>query len=201
MKKLMLLIFIPTLSFAQATSTLVNNNQFGVINETLPDSLIVIVENAGGNPVSGLTLNFEILAVPDSGVTTGQSLSTSSDVTDVNGLAGVVFTLGNDLGAYTVGVRAASSDTVQFTLKALTLRNTILELQRQIEGLINKNIKLIVAHESGAGRSVILNDGERINFGDADPPNSAEKTKIRSDFQDNMDSISAKALRAKGLVP
>jgi hypothetical protein len=81
------------------------NNQLGVISTTLANAFVIIVTDAGVNPVSGVNVNFAITSVPSGA--TGQSLSTVATTTNSSGQASTVMTMGNKAGTYKV--TAASS--------------------------------------------------------------------------------------------
>jgi uncharacterized RmlC-like cupin family protein len=73
-------------------------NQTAPVGTTLSQAFVVLVLNAAGNPVSGRTVTFVIDSVP--AAATGQSLSVSTAVTDPNGMASTVLTLGDKAGVY-----------------------------------------------------------------------------------------------------
>jgi hypothetical protein len=75
------------------------NNQAQGIAGSLLIPLEVIVTDALNAPSSGVTVNFAVGTYPTGA--TGQAVSAASAVTDANGLASVVATLGNILGTYT----------------------------------------------------------------------------------------------------
>lgn len=86
------------------------------------------VTDAGGNPVSAVTVSFAIASVPANA--TGQSLSISGATTNATGQASTVLTLGSKAGTYTV---TASSGTltgspVSFTTTATNPLPTLLSL-------------------------------------------------------------------------
>ncbi len=62
--------------------------------------MIVRLEDASGNPVSGIPVSFALTTAPAGQV--GSALSDTSRLTDAQGLASTVLTLGNKVGSYTV---------------------------------------------------------------------------------------------------
>jgi xylan 1,4-beta-xylosidase len=77
-----------------------NNQITSSLNALLPNSLTVVVTDAGGNPVSGTTVTFTVTSVPPGA--TGQMVLSPSVVTGANGLAATELQLGNTLGAYVI---------------------------------------------------------------------------------------------------
>lgn len=82
------------------------DNQTGLAANTLSEPLVVAVTDSFGNAKQGVLVNYSITSAPDSA--TGQSLTSSSVVTDVDGVASVRLTLGSRLGAYRVTATSAS---------------------------------------------------------------------------------------------
>lgn len=76
------------------------NAQLGYPSAALPISLAVLVTDGSGNPVSGVTVNWQI------GTGAG-SLSASSSVSDVNGIATIIWTLGPATGQQIVTADSA----------------------------------------------------------------------------------------------
>ncbi|MFQ5630489.1 MAG: hypothetical protein ACE5I1_17085 [bacterium] len=169
---------------------------YGIKNEALTaDSLIVIAYQAG-TPFSGGKVNFAFGKVPRNA--SGHSLSAASDLTNASGEAGITVTHGNKLGAYQVEA-SAGGDTVTFNLNVFRLKKTVLKLQREMEALINENIKLIVMHESGIGTRFVTRSGKQIPL--SAKPSASQKTTIRAEFKTNNDKISSNALRLKAMIP
>jgi hypothetical protein len=94
------------------------NSQQGLVNSSLVSPFVVLVTDAGQNPVAGDTVAFMIVQFPDSAV--GQQLSAFTVLTDSSGHAHSVLTFGNRAGTY--GVRALvvhlALDSVLFTATA-----------------------------------------------------------------------------------
>ncbi len=82
------------------------NNQVGQVNATLASPMIATVTDSSNNPVAGVPVTFAISSVPDGAM--GQRLSVTSAVTDVNGRAASVLTLGSVAGSYIVTASSGS---------------------------------------------------------------------------------------------
>ena len=80
-------------------------NQSAPVGTTLSQAFVVRILNSAGNPVSGTTVTFAVDSVPAGAI--GHAVSVTSTVTDANGLASTVLTLGDKIGVYRV---SASSD-------------------------------------------------------------------------------------------
>ncbi len=78
--------------FAAALKLLTGNQQTGAVGAALPEPLTVRVVDAGGQPVAGATVLWQ---VRDGGGTVNPAASTSS----ISGLATVTWTMGTTLGA------------------------------------------------------------------------------------------------------
>jgi hypothetical protein len=92
------------------------DNQTGTAGNALPNPLVVQVNDGSGNPQSGVTINFAV-------TTGGGSVSPTSAVTNANGQASTVLTLGAASGATspvtnTVSATASSIGSVSFTATA-----------------------------------------------------------------------------------
>lgn len=75
------------------------NNQSARVNNTLATPLSVIVRDAGGNTVSGVTVQFAVL-------TGGGHVSVASAVSNATGVAATSWTLGPTVGSQTVSATA-----------------------------------------------------------------------------------------------
>ncbi len=80
------------------------SGQVGSVASALPVPLAVLVTDMGGNPVSGVSVAFTIAAAPEGA--TGQSVSSTSAITNSAGQASTILRLGNRAGQYVV--RASS---------------------------------------------------------------------------------------------
>jgi Big-like domain-containing protein len=94
-----------------------HNGQQGAPGRELKDSVDVIVKDADGGPVSGIKVNFSVK-------TGGGALSSETATSDVNGVAQVSWTLGQEIGAQTIEARATNSGGTE-------LGNSPLELSAQ----------------------------------------------------------------------
>ncbi len=90
------------------------NNQVGTINTTLEEALMVQVLDENELPADGLTINFAVISVPEN--SEGASVSESSVITNSEGNARVLFTLGDTAGEYIVEASAENLNSVQFTI-------------------------------------------------------------------------------------
>ncbi|MEM9557543.1 MAG: carboxypeptidase regulatory-like domain-containing protein [Acidobacteriota bacterium] len=93
---------------ADQITTLSGNNQVGVAERNLPLPLVALVTDAGGNPVAGVDVTFEVLEGGGM-VALGQGAGTAMATltTDLDGLASVVWALGPDAGLNNQSVRAS----------------------------------------------------------------------------------------------
>jgi hypothetical protein len=92
------------------------NGQLGIVGQALSDPFEVTVSDEFGNPVEGESVNFAIDQVPPGA--SGQSLSTTSVLTDEFGRASTVLTLGDTPGTYTVDASSGSLTAVTFSAEA-----------------------------------------------------------------------------------
>ena len=90
---------------AATIATVSGDNQSGPVGSTLT-AMTVLVSDAGGNPVSGVTVNFAITLSPAGA--TGMGVSPASPVTGANGQASSQLTLGTIAGQYTVRASSGS---------------------------------------------------------------------------------------------
>ena len=104
----------PATSLALTSGT----GQSGAVGTALAAPFVVTVTDAGGLPVSGVSVTFAIMGTP--GGAAGQALSATNATTTSNGQATCTLTLGNALGTYTVTGSAAglAGSPVTFTANA-----------------------------------------------------------------------------------
>ncbi|MFY9403018.1 MAG: hypothetical protein WAQ07_06425, partial [Candidatus Omnitrophota bacterium] len=88
------------------------NNQSKQVASALDNPLVIKIVDPSGIAIPHETVNFNISAYPEGA--SGQALSASSAVTDVNGQAQVSLTLGTKAGTYTVTVSSGTLTSVQF---------------------------------------------------------------------------------------
>ncbi|MEK9139222.1 MAG: putative Ig domain-containing protein, partial [Bacteroidota bacterium] len=101
---------------ATALYKVAGDSQSTVVNRTLTTPFTVKVTDVGDNPVPGASIVFSIDSIPLGA--TGQSLSTTSVLTDTNGLGTALLTAGNKVGTYRVkaNVTGSSVNPVLFTV-------------------------------------------------------------------------------------
>ncbi|MES1024409.1 N,N-dimethylformamidase beta subunit family domain-containing protein [Gloeocapsa sp. BRSZ] len=138
-------VFVVTSS--QTITKVSGDNQTGTAGTTLPAPLVAQVKDAAGNPQSGVTINFTV----DSG---GGSVSPTSAVTDTNGQASTVLTLGAAPGAIepvinTVSATASGIGSVTFSATANPTGNPTTQtlFTNQVPGISNASDG--VAYELG----------------------------------------------------
>jgi hypothetical protein len=98
----------------------VNNGadgQSGVVTTTLPIPYTVLITDADGNPVPGVTVNFNIDAQPSGGAQGSLSVS-SGAITDINGRAASLLTLGERIGGFTISATAQITGSPSVTFNA-----------------------------------------------------------------------------------
>lgn len=107
------------------------NNQTGAVGTALPNPLVVRVENANGNSLSGLTVNFTV-------TNGGGSVSATTAVTDSSGEASTVLTLGTTPSgpnsANTVTATVSGIGSVTFTAQAAPADANAIYLENQKPG-------------------------------------------------------------------
>ncbi|MBI3112072.1 MAG: T9SS type A sorting domain-containing protein [Ignavibacteriales bacterium] len=92
---------------AQNIALTSGSSQSGATGSVLPLPFITTVRDFYGNPISGVSVSFAITSAP--GGATGQNLSATSVLTNANGQASSILTLGSLAGTYSV---TASSGTL-----------------------------------------------------------------------------------------
>ena len=105
------------------------NYQSGLVNATPAAPLVVVVTDAGGNGVSGVSVMFATTATPSGA--TGQILSVTNATTDATGEASTSLTFGDKLGSYTVAAISAglSGSPVFFSAEAVVGMSAAIALQ------------------------------------------------------------------------
>ena len=84
------------------------DNQTGVAGSVLASALVVQVRNGSNVPVSGAAVSFAVTGG-------GGSVSATTAITDINGNASTVLTLGSAAGTNTVSASATGTGSVTFT--------------------------------------------------------------------------------------
>ncbi|WP_340103379.1 filamin/ABP280 repeat domain-containing protein [Rhodohalobacter sp. 8-1] len=92
------------------------DNQSAKVGNELPNPIIVRVTDAFGNPVEGETITFTFDETP--GAAVGRSIDPSTGVTNTDGEASAIVTLGNTPGTYTVEASAENAGAVTFNFQA-----------------------------------------------------------------------------------
>jgi len=87
--------------------------QSGPIGATLPQPLVVVIQDQSGAPVEGVLVTWQVTAG-------GGSVTPAQSTSDANGQASTSFRLGNSLGTHTVTARIDQSASVVFTATATT---------------------------------------------------------------------------------
>lgn len=104
-------VAVPTATITKVSG----DEQTDIGGNTLPNPLVVLVQDGSGNPQSGVTVNFVVTAG-------GGSVSPTSAVTDANGQASTVLTLGatppGATSSVTNTVSASASDIGSVTFNA-----------------------------------------------------------------------------------
>jgi len=85
---------------ATAITRIAGDNQTGFTGTTLPESLAVQVQDAGGSPIQGVSVDWTV-------TTGGGAVSAATTMTDGNGETRVAWTLGGNAGAQNVDAVAA----------------------------------------------------------------------------------------------
>ncbi|MBD2593985.1 DUF4082 domain-containing protein [Nostoc spongiaeforme FACHB-130] len=109
------------------------DNQNGTAGAQLPDPLVVIVKNDQNNPESGKTVNFSVTGG-------GGSVSPATVVTDANGLASTVVTLGtapSGTGGVVVTATADGIGSVTFLASAIPANPNAIYSENQNPGTTN----------------------------------------------------------------
>lgn len=92
------------------------NNQSGVVNTTLAQSLTVKTMDLYGNPIPNVNLTFLIAAYPPG--STGQALGSSGATTGLDGRASTSITLGRKTGTYIITARINALNSQELTIFA-----------------------------------------------------------------------------------
>ena len=134
--------------------------QSQTVGQAFTNPIVATVNDLGGNPVAGVTVNF---AVPASGASA--SLSASSSVTDVNGQASVNATANTVAGTYNVTASAAglASATFSLTNSAGAVANLVAQSGTPQTAALNNafGAQLVARVTDGGGNPV---SGVTVNF-------------------------------------
>lgn len=92
------------------------DNQSGAVNTVAAEPLMIQILDENEEPVEGITINFSITNQPEGAE--GSEISESSVITNSQGNARVVLTLGDKVGEYVVEASAENLNSVTFTVTA-----------------------------------------------------------------------------------
>lgn len=148
-----------------AGSTLIKvsgDNQSGIVDTTLPNNLVVQVNDSSGTPQSGVPINFAVSGG-------GGSVSPTSTVTNANGQASTTLTLGSiPSGANNgtvVTVSAAGIGSVYFTATAVPASSNHIVMENQKPGTTNWKITNPAGNEiAGYATATSVNKGSSIGI-------------------------------------
>ncbi|MCI0708051.1 MAG: Ig-like domain-containing protein [Ignavibacteriae bacterium] len=167
-----------------ATMLLVSgNNQSGTVNQPLAQPVTVAIHDAGGNNVPNHTVNFAISQVPSGA--TGQSLSDAVVMTDSNGIASTILTLGSENNTYTVTATSTglANSPVTFTATASGAAAAVIQVvsgdDQSTTVLTPLPDSLVVVVLSAGGNPIA---GDTVNFGVQSVPTGATGSTVSAAF-------------------
>ena len=110
------------------------NNQSKMISATLDQPFVVRITNSEGFSVSGVSVSFAVTGAPAGA--SGQSLSTSTAITNSSGVASATLTLGNKGGTYLVTAISTGlvGSPLTFTASAMNPAPTLTNLSANRAG-------------------------------------------------------------------
>lgn len=121
-------VFVASSASSNPTITKVSgDNQSGTAGTALPNPLVVQIKDSAGNPQAGTTVSFAV-------TTGGGSVSPTSAVTNANGQANTVLTLGTTAVTNTVSATVSGVGTVSFSATAKTTATNSIYLENQKTG-------------------------------------------------------------------
>jgi hypothetical protein len=126
-------IFTATHGLPQQLRMERGQNQMKPVAQTLDSLFVVRIIDRASNPIPNDTVRFAVIATPAGA--TGQSLSRTVAVTDSQGLASTLFTLGQKAGEYRVQGLSSGLNPIVFSAQAI------------------HGVARTVAYESGNGQS------------------------------------------------
>jgi hypothetical protein len=138
-------------------TALSGDNQQGAIGTALPNPLVVQVKDTAGNPQVGVTVNFAI----SNG---GGSVSPTSVLTDANGKASTVLTLGTQAGVTNAIALISNIGSVSFSATAQPKTTNPIYLENQKRGTTNWQITNQATNNEIAGYATAtsVNQGESL---------------------------------------
>jgi 5-hydroxyisourate hydrolase-like protein (transthyretin family) len=145
---------------AQVTASITKvggDNQQGAIKTALPNPLVVQVKDTAGNPLAGVPVNFAI----SNG---GGSVSPATAVTDANGRASTVLTLGQVAGVTNAIATASNIGSVSFSATAQPRTTNPIYLENQKPGTTDWQITNQATNNEIAGYATAtsVNQGESL---------------------------------------
>jgi hypothetical protein len=124
---------VPSITFEPDVASQLNqdsgNGQTGTVTQSLADPFTVQLLDQFNNPVPGVSVNFAITTVPTDA--NGQALSVASPLTDQNGTASTILTLGDRPGTYTLEATSGALGPVTFTATAEIGEATLMSVTQQ----------------------------------------------------------------------
>ncbi|MBU7587107.1 MAG: DUF4082 domain-containing protein [Nostoc sp. TH1S01] len=139
------------------------DNQTGTVGSTLPTPLVVQVKDGSGNPQPGVTVNFAVTSG-------GGSVSPTSVITDANGQANTILTLGSipsgPNSATQVEATASGIGNAYFTAQAVPANANHIYLENQKPGTTNWKITSGSNNNEIAGyaSATSVNKGGTLDF-------------------------------------
>ena len=156
----------PSGSLARTLLLASGQDQRGVVRSILSQPFVVRTVDAANNPVSGISVQFAIDAVPSGA--SGASLSQASLTTDLLGFGSTLLTLGDITGTYTVRATSAGLTGSPLVLRAVaTLASGAYSMvyssgDAQSGGVLTQLVSPLVATVLGADGSPV--SGQPVTF-------------------------------------
>jgi hypothetical protein len=123
---------------------LAGNDQMGVIGSPLPEALAVRVTDASGLAVAGVAVEFTVNAG-------GGSVSPGTALTNQDGIAEAVFTLGPEEGLHSVEVSSPGLASVLFSATARAPAQILVLAGQDVHSVVTSDVSLTVLVEDASG--------------------------------------------------
>lgn len=147
------------------------DQQIGNPGKALAQPLMVQVVDENETPVEGVSVNFSVTKLPESAM--GWGLSAGSVITDTEGYARVILTLGDKLGEYEVTASVEELESVVFSATSIEIPApdavTMLEIRDRGTGLMplwtqsnSENFLMYRIYMSTEGGELELIDSTRV---------------------------------------
>jgi hypothetical protein len=109
-----------TVGAPRTLAYITGDNQVQPITSTLNSAFVVRVLDVGENPVPGIAVQFTLDSIPTGA--TGQSLRVINSVTDADGRASALLSLGNRVGIYVASAMSGglAGSPIRFSARAMT---------------------------------------------------------------------------------